>query len=164
MGCEDDKPDISCILNKDFYTVSLYGVKKDNPKSNNLGVFSYRNRKKCTVDYPRSIPYVAPRNYNDKSINLINNVSLLLKKNQFINLVIGDGSQFKISKVEFNDWISTDKDVLDIRNAFEVLSMIPINSVKYIHMNHVFEHIQYFEVPMTIININKILKIGGELF
>lgn len=164
MGCDDNIPDLSCILNRVFFTVRIFGLKKDDPNSDDLGEYTYQNKGKCNIDYPRSIPYVAPRNYNQKSINLIKSVELLLEKNSYINLVVGDGSQFKISKVQFSDWISTDKDVLDIRNSFEVLSIIPLNSVKFIHMNHVFEHIQYYEIPTTLININKILMVGGELF
>lgn len=98
-------------------------------------------------------------------VELKKKIAAVLIENKKLKIVIGDGSDFNYKETnQFNEWISTDRNSLDIRCRYEVLGIIPKGSVYRLHMNHVFEHIFHDELITTIVNINKILMMKGELF
>lgn len=88
-----------------------------------------------------------------------------LKENKKLKIIVGDGSVINYKETnKFNEWISTDRASLDIRCKEEVLFIIPKGSVYRLFMNHVFEHINHNDLKTTLININKILEMNGEIF
>lgn len=126
--------------------------------------YYYNNYNSCKILYPISTPYYNRNNLNSEINNLKIEVENRIKQKKEIYLIIGDGSYFKIkNKNNFSEWISTDRNSLDLRSSYEFLSVLQLSSIKYIYMNHVLEHLQYYEIITAIINLNRVLKIGGEL-
>lgn len=118
----------------------------------------------CKISYPVSIPIFNRINLSPEIFELKKLVDNYISKKQDIKLVVGDGSFFKTKTINtFPEWISTDRNALDLRSSYEFLSAIPLSSVKYIYMNQVLEHIQCYELSTALINLNKVLVIGGEL-
>lgn len=165
-GCLDPIPDVSCFLKDTTYDLEIYQLSiNENRNKTFLTSFLYHNNpNNCKYSYLKSTPVIFD-NTMRALVNLKKQVIKTINEKKNLKIVIGDGSEFNYKEInKFDEWISTDRNSLDIRCQYEVLGIIPEGSVYRLHMNHVFEHLYHYEIVTTIININKILMIGGELY
>lgn len=160
--CNEEYPNFSCFTpilpNTLVFTIYNTTIKQIKKRICNTFV-------QCSYIKQIKGSYPLPIGNNLNLLMKLRRIILLkLNSSKKVNLVIGSGISYNYKNKTISDeWIHTDQDVLDITNRYDITQYLIPYSVDYIIAMHVFEHITYYNIFNSLLNLKFLLKQRGKI-